>query len=366
MNEIDSYHDVWVYLQREGSELSKDSLELLAAGRKVADKLEQKLIGILLGFDLREAPRKAIEYGADDVICIEDPSLIDYFNLRYVDILETIVKARKPYVFIFLATEIGKDLAPRLAYRLKTGLATDNIELEVEDYHSPQFRETFKNLLIQIRPDFGTRVAKIYTPKHRPQMATIRPGNFEPLDPDPNREGKIEKIEMTHLDKGYSAVIREVKQLSKPKVHLNDAQVIISIGLGCLKDKHGNPRNPREAYELVIKLKEVIERKYGLKTEIGASRALIYAELKELEGLIGKDNQVGQTGATVSPSIYFALGISGALQHRVGMQKSRKIVAVNIDLNAPIFEIAHYPVIADVYEFLPDMIQSLEEANFGA
>jgi electron transfer flavoprotein alpha subunit len=356
----DDSKDVWVYLQREGDSLSKESLELLAAGKKVADKLKQNLVGILLGHNLGEAPQMAIEYGADRLIVVDDPVLANYFSLRYVDTLSALARERKPYSFIFLATEIGKDLAPRLAYRLNTGLATDNIELEVEDYYNPQFKLLFKNLMIQIRPDFGTRVAKIYTPRHRPQMATIRPGNFKPLERDTSRKGKIEKVALADRDKLYSAIVKEMRELPKSKVNLKEAQVIISLGLGILKDREGKPRDPRQAYELALKLKEAIETKEGLKVEIGASRALIYAELKELSGLISKDNQVGQTGTTVSPTIYIALGISGALQHRVGMSKSKKIVAVNLDPNAPIFQIAHYPVVADVYDFLPELISKID------
>lgn len=359
------YRDVWVYLQREGDQLSKESLELLAAGRKVADKLGQRLVGLIMGHDLGDIAGAAVAYGADEVICVDHPSLAIYFSLRYIDILASLVRERKPNAFIFLATEIGKDLAPRLAYRVRTGLATDNIELEVEDYYNPQFKETFKNLMIQIRPDFGTRVAKIYTPRHRPQMATIRPGNFKPLEPDWSRRGGIERVEVDGTNRVYSAIVKEIRELPGAGVNLKDAQVVISLGLGSLRDKNGNPRNPRDAYVLALKLKEAIERRYRLKAEIGASRALIYAELKELEGSITKENQVGQTGTTVSPSVYFALGISGALQHKVGMQKSKKIVAVNLDPNAPIFQIAHYPIVADVYEFLPEMIERLESGSRG-
>lgn len=357
--------NVWAYLQREDNDLSKDSLELLAAGRKVADKLNQELIGVILGHGLGDAAQKAIEYGADHVITVDDPALADYFSLRYVDTLASLVRERKPYSFIFLSTEIGKDLAPRLAYRMNTGLATDNVELEVEDYYNPQFNTTFKNLMIQIRPDFGTRLAKIYTPRHRPQMATIRPGNFKPLEREPKRRGRIEKVPLPSKDKQYSAIVKEIRELPKPKIRLTEAQVVISLGLGVLKDKEGRPKDPREAYQLAARLKELVESRLGLKAEIGASRALIYAELKELEGLISKENQVGQTGTTVSPRVYIALGISGALQHKVGMQKSKKIVAVNIDPKAPIFQIAHYPVVADVYDFVPELIARLEGNGVG-
>jgi electron transfer flavoprotein alpha subunit len=357
------YRDVWVYLQRDGDSLSSDSKELIAAGRRVADKLKQEVVGVILGHQLGGIAKEAVEFGADRVLAVDDPALGDYFSLRIIDTLDFLVKQRKPYSFLFLSTEQGKDLAPRLAYREKTGLATDNIQLEVDDYFSPGAKLTYKNLVIQIRPDFGTRVAKIYTPRNRPQMSTVRPGNFEPLLRDASRKGVIEKLDLPNRSKSYSAVVKEIRELPKPAVNLKDAQVVISLGMGVLRDKNGKVRDPRDAYQLALKLKKVIEEKEGLKVEIGASRALIYAELKELQDCIGKDNQVGQTGTTVNSQVYIALGISGALQHKVGMQKCKKIVAVNLDPNAPIFQVAHYPIVEDVYDFLPEMIARMEGAK---
>jgi electron transfer flavoprotein alpha subunit len=361
--ETPDYRDVWVYLQRDGDLLSQDSKELIAAGRKVADKLKHQVVGILLGHDLKDIPKQAVEAGADRVLVVDDPALADYFSLRIIDTLDHLVKQRKPYSFLFLSTEQGKDLAPRLAYREKTGLATDNIQLEVDDYFSPALKATYKNLVIQIRPDFGTRVARIYTPRNRPQMSTVRPGHFEPLPRDPARKGVIEEVELPLKGKTYSAIVKEIRELPKPAINLKEAQVVISLGMGVLRDKNGKVRDAREAYNLALRLKKAIEEKEGLKVEIGASRALIYAELRELEGLVSKDNQVGQTGTTVSPQVYIALGISGALQHRVGMSKAKKIVAVNLDPNAPIFQLAHYPMVEDVYDFLPAMIARVEASN---
>ncbi|MDA4136795.1 MAG: electron transfer flavoprotein subunit alpha/FixB family protein [Thaumarchaeota archaeon] len=360
------YRDVWVYLQRDGDSLSSDSKELIAAGRRVADKLKQEVVGVILGHELKGIAKEAIEFGADRVLAVDDPALGDYFSLRIIDTLHFLVKQRKPYSFLFLSTEQGKDLAPRLAYREKTGLATDNIQLEVDDYYSPGAKLTYKNLVIQIRPDFGTRVAKIYTPRNRPQMSTVRPGNFEPLPRDASRKGVIEKLDLPDRGKSYSAVVKEIRELPKPAINLKDAQVVISLGMGVLRDKNGKVRDPHDAYELALKLKKVIEERQGLRVEIGASRALIYAELKELQGCVGKDNQVGQTGTTVNAQVYIALGISGALQHKVGMQKSKKIVAVNLDPNAPIFQVAHYPIVEDVYDFLPEMIARMEGAERAA
>ncbi|MDG7007157.1 MAG: electron transfer flavoprotein subunit alpha/FixB family protein [Nitrososphaerota archaeon] len=347
---------VWVHLQQSKGDLTAASLELLAAGRGVADRLGQQNVGVLLGSGLEPLAEKAVRYGADMVILVDSPSLQTYFNLAYVDAIYALIKERKPYVFLFIANEIGKDIAARVAYRVPTGLATDNVQLAVEDYSNPALGQ-FKNLLIQVRPDFGTRLARIYTPRHRPQMATVRPGNFSPLEPDPGRRGKVEKVGFDAQP--YPAKVTEVVELPPPVPDLVGADAVISLGLGILKDVSGHPRDPREAYRYAAELKSVLEERHHLKTEIGATRALIYAEVKELEGLISKANQVGQTGTTVKPKLYVAVGISGALQHRVGMQNSSKIVAINSDPQAPIFRIAHYPIIGDLYEELPKLTQAL-------
>jgi len=340
-----------------------DSREVIAAGRFVADKLGQKVVGVLLGSDVEAVAREAIEYGADRVLYVDDPAYGEYLNLRFADAIFEMVAAQKPYAFLLVANELGKDIAGRIAYRLGTGLATDNVQLAVEDYFNPQAKQTFKNLMIQIRPDFGTRLARIYTPRTRPQMATVRPGNFASLERNPGRQGGLEKFSPTQRD--YPAVVRSIVEVPKPSVDLRGADVVITLGLGILRDRSGKRRDPKEAYDLAVRLKGVIESMHGLKVELGATRALIYAELRELDGLIGKDNQVGQTGATVSPAVYFAVGVSGSLQHKVGMSRSKKIVAINTDPEAPIFQVAHYPIVGDLYEELP-RITALIGGSSGA
>jgi electron transfer flavoprotein alpha subunit len=355
--------DVWAYLQHSKGGLTKDSLEVLAASRIIADKLGQQVVGVLLGYEVGPLAKEAVEYGADVVLCVDSKAYETYFNLRYIDAIYAMVKSRKPYAFLFAANGVGKDLAARIAYRAGTGLATDNVQLAVEDYSNPALGD-FKDLLIQVRPDFGTRLARIYTPRHRPQMATVRPGNFSPLAPDPKRKGRLEKFDAPQVD--YPARVTEVVELPPPIPDLSGADVVISLGLGILKDGRGMPRDPRDAYDYARQLKGVLEDRYHLKTEIGATRSLIYAELKALEGIISKSNQVGQTGTTVKPKVYFALGISGALQHRVGMQYSGRIVAVNTDPDAPIFKIAHYPIVGDLYEVLPVLIRALGSDGHAA
>ena len=360
--------DVWVYLQMDGGSLSGHSRELIAAGRRVADKLGQQVVGVLLGRGLGGAPGEALAYGADRVLAIDDPLLGDHLSLRLVDALEHLVRERRPCALLFLSSEQGKDLAPRLACRLRTGLATDTIELEVEDYTDPKSNQRYPDLVIQIRPDFGTRLAKIYTPRTRPQMATVTPGSFEPLPRDESAAdegGAVERLALPDPGKAYGAVVTELRELPRPSLDLQGADVVICLGLGVLKDKSGAARSPREAYDLAMALKRAIEETEGLRTEIAATRSLIYSGLKEIQGLITEENQVGQSGVAVSPRVYFALGVSGAVHHNVGMQKSKRIVAVNVDPFAPILQIAHYPIVDDLYDFLPDLIARIRDGRGG-
>ena len=363
VDELSNYRDVWVYVVRENGRLTRPSLELIAAGRKVADKVGQRVVAVMLGYQLGDVVREAIEYGADAVLYADEPWLKNYLCLPYTRVLVDMVRQYKPYAFLFIADELGRDLSPRVAYRLKTGLATDNIDLEVEDYYFGPTQTTYKNVLAQIRPDFATRIAKIYTPRHRPQIASLRPGNFEPLPRNPGREGETIRFHPKPVEEDFIVEVIEESVLPKSPIDLENAKVIVSLGLGILRDGEGRPRNPREGYELAERLANLIRERYGVKVEIGATRALIYAELKELEGIITRERQVGQTGKTVAPDVYIALGISGAVQHRVGMIRSKNIVAVNTDPNAPIFEIAHYVVKDDLYKFIPKMIEYLEKGE---
>jgi electron transfer flavoprotein alpha subunit len=355
------YKDVWVFLQRNDGHLSSDSLELLAAGRKVADQVGQKLVGVLLGNHLRGLPEEAVDYGADAVLVVDDSALRTYNTMAMIDTLEGMTVKRKPYAIIFLATEFGRELAARLAYRVNTGVATDNVDFEVQDYFNPKFNEMFPKTLTQVRPDFGSRVAKIWTPRHRPQIATLKPGSFVPLSRNTSRRSsaKIEKVQMPRPGKTYALTVKELVELPKPNFDLEHADVVIGLGMGILRGADGTPRNPMEAYKLATELKELIERKWGVKAEIGASRGLVMANVKALEGIITRDHELGQTGTLISPQLYIALGVSGSAPHRGGI-KAKKILAVNPDPSAPIFTASQYSVVADLYDFVPKLIDTLE------
>lgn len=358
---IEGYTDVWVYCEHEDGRLTRATTEVIAGAKKIAERVGMKVVGVLMGYNLGDLVNEPIYYGADKVIYCDDPRLKDYQVLPYTTVLSDMVLKLKPWALLFVTSEIGKDLGPRVAYRTRTGLAADVIDLIVEDFimNLPTGRYVYKDCIAQVRPDFATRIAKIFTPKHRPQISSVRPGNFTPLPRDESRTGEVIKWEPRFNEDDFQVEVLETRRLPKSEVKLEEANVVVSLGLGILRDATGNPRDPREAYKMAEELKRLIQEKLGLKAEIGSSRALIYAQLKELEGLITKERQVGQTGKTVAPDVYIALGISGALQHRVGMQRAKKIIAVNTDPNAPIFQIAHYCVVGDLYEFLPRLIEEL-------
>ncbi|MEM1937109.1 MAG: electron transfer flavoprotein subunit alpha/FixB family protein [Candidatus Caldarchaeum sp.] len=362
---LEQYRDVWAYCFMEDGRLTRPSLEIIAAARKVADKLGHKVVAAIIGYDLKSGVDEAIARGADKVVYADEPWLKNYTCLPYTRVLCEMVEKEKPYALLFVADELGRDLSPRVAYRLGTGLATDNINLEVEDYYFGPTNTTYKSVLAQIRPDFATRVAKIFTPRHRPQIASIRPGNFEPLQEDRSRKGEVVRYHPKPVPEDFVVEVVEERRLPKSEVDLEGARVVVSIGLGILKDGKGKPRNPREGYSLAKRLVDLVSTKLGVNCELGATRALIYSELKELQGLVTSERQVGQTGKTVSPEVYIAVGISGSVQHRVGMIRSKKIVAINNDPKAPIFDIAHYGVRGDLYEALPRIIEAVERVANG-
>ena len=356
-------NSVWIYINHKNNVILKSSLELITAGKIVAKLLKQKLIVVVAGYKIEKILNEISRYDVDEILYFDDANLKDYLCLPYTTIITNIIEKRKPYVFLFVADEVGRDLAPRIACRIRTGLATDNIDLKIEDFYSPFVKKNFKSLLIQVRPDFATRIARIYTPMHRPQIATVRPGNYSiPEITNPKNIIKTE-CEIKFQKADFTLVLKEIKEIQAKKSSLETSKVIISIGLGILQDGNGNPINPKKGYDLAQELAKVIKEKFGWEVSIGSSRALIYAHLKELQDLITVENQVGQTGTTVSPDIYFALGISGAVQHRVGMQKSKKIIAINNDPEAPIFDIAHYPIVGDIYDEIPKLIEIIRSSK---
>jgi electron transfer flavoprotein alpha subunit len=335
-----THRDVWVFIEQEEGRISEVSLELLAKGQELASSLVSHVWGLLLGYEIQELAGQAVHYGADHILLADHPELEIYRTLPYSRVAVTLIQKHQPYIFLIGATPIGRDLAPRLASAAHVGLTADCTDLQIGDYTVKKENKVYKDLLYQIRPAFGGNlIATIVNPHTRPQMASVREGVMHKLAPDTSREGSIETVHPA-FEPGDLALKVLSRQTRAPSVHLKDAPVIVAGG-GGVKDA--------EEFQLIQDLANL------MGGEVGASRAAVDA------GLISREHQVGQTGTTVRPRLYIAAGISGAIQHRAGMDKSNKIIAINTDPNAPIFQVAQYKIVGDLAEVLPLLIRALRE-----
>ena len=333
-------HNVWVFIEQEDQHIAAVSLELLGKARDIARQLGSEVWAVVCGDQVSGLAETIIQQGADRVLVAEHAELEIYRTLPYCRVITEVARKWNPYIFLIGATPVGRDLAPRIASALKVGLTADCTDLQIGDYTSRKEKKVYKNLLYQVRPAFGGNIiATIVNPKTRPQMATVREGVMHRMEADPKRKGRVERVsvEFEPADFALKVLSREVRE---PTVKLKDAPAIVAAGAGV---------DTPEEFELVRELANV------LGGEVGASRAAVDA------GLISREHQIGQTGSTVRPRLYIAAGISGAIQHRAGMDQSSKIIAINTDPNAPIFQIAHYKIIGDVAEVLPLLIKSLRE-----
>jgi electron transfer flavoprotein alpha subunit len=324
-----------VYIQQEGGKTAEVSLELVSKARELADELGVPVSAALFGEEVSgEVPRIAA-LGADVVCLVEDPRLRFYTPIPYSKLMIRVIKDYKPQIVLYGATTGGRDLAPRVASNLRVGLTADCTDLKIGD-HTQKDRE-YRNILYQIRPAFGGNIiATIVCPEHKPQMATVREGVMRMNAPDNTRKAEILRLPASLGEGDFPTEILE-RVLEEKTVNLKGANIIVSGGMGV---------GTRENFALIRSLAEV------LGGEVGASRAAVDA------GLIGKEHQVGQTGTTVRPKLYIACGISGAIQHRAGMDASARIIAVNTDPEAPIFSIAQYGIVGDLSEVIPRMIKA--------
>jgi electron transfer flavoprotein alpha subunit len=332
--------NVWIFIEQEDQQIADVSLELLAKGSEIAKHLRSEVWAVLCGDEVGKLAEQVIQHGADQVLLAEDPELEMYRTLPYCRVITGLVREWEPYIFLIGATPVGRDLAPRLASALKVGLTADCTDLQIGDYTARKENTIYKDLLYQVRPAFGGNIiATIVNPHTRPQMATVREGVMRRGDPDPRRNGRIIKVKAA-FEPGDFALKVLSREKREPTVRLKDSPVIVAAGAGV---------DSPEEFELIRELANV------LGGEVGASRAAVDA------GYISREHQIGQTGSTVRPRLYIAAGISGAIQHRAGMDQSSKIIAINTDPNAPIFQIAHYKIVGDVAEVLPLLIKSLRE-----
>jgi electron transfer flavoprotein alpha subunit len=338
-NQVNS-RDVWVFIEQEEGAIADVSLELLAKGQELARTLKSQVCGLLYGYHVGDLAETVIHHGADRVLLADHPELAVYRTLPYARVTTELVQDRQPYIFLVGATPTGRDLAPRVASSVRAGLTADCTDLQIGDYTSKKDKQAYKDLLYQIRPAFGGNlIATIVNPTMHPQMATVREGVMRRREPDMTRQGTIEKIEPTfdERDLVLKVLSRETRET---RVNLKGAPVVVAGGAGV---------GSKENFDLIEDLAHI------LGGEVGASRAAVDA------GYVSREHQVGQTGTTVRPRLYIAAGISGAIQHRAGMNESSKIIAINTDPNAPIFQIAHYKIVGDLAEVIPMIIRAFRE-----
>ncbi|WP_151409132.1 electron transfer flavoprotein subunit alpha/FixB family protein [Anaerococcus sp. Marseille-P9784] len=331
---MSEYKNVLVVCEQRDGNLQSVSLELIGKARELADKLNEEVIAVIAGSKVEGLTRDLIEHGADKVYYVEDKILEKYITEPYVKTMSTIIKDLKPQIVLFGASSIGRDLAPRVSARIGCGLTADCTKLEIDE-------ET--GLLNMTRPTFGGNLlATIQSPEARPQMSTVRPGVMPKQEDDKTRTGEVKKYDITFEDKDINVDIIEEKVADKKKIKIEDADVLISVGRGI-----GSAENMKLAYELA----EVLEG------EVSSSRAVVDS------GWLEKDRQVGQTGKTVRPNLYIALGISGAIQHLAGMEESDLIVAINKNPDANIFNVADVGIIGDINEVVPELIKKIKAAK---
>lgn len=325
------YKGVWVFAEQREGELQKVSLELLGEGRKIADKLGVKLTALLLGNNIKSLADTLGRHGADEVLVAESSLLQHYTTDGYTKVICDLANERKPGIIFIGATFIGRDLGPRVAARLTTGLTADCTVLDVD---------VEKADLLATRPAFGGNLmATIACPDHRPQMATVRPGVFSKL-PDEERNFTVEEVEVKLEESDIRTKIVEIVKEGKEIVDISEANFIVSGGRGV---------GSKENFAILEELAE------ALGGTVAGSRAAVE------NGWIERDYQVGQTGKTVRPTIYIACGISGAIQHVAGMQESDMIIAINKDASAPIMKTADYAIVGDLLKVVPEMTAQVKE-----
>lgn len=329
--DINEYRGVWVFVEQTEGEPARVSLELLGKGRELADKLGVVLTAFLLGESVQDTAKELIFFGADEVIVADHPLLRDYRTELYTDIISEQAMARKPEVLIVGASPIGRDLAPRLSFRLNAGCTADCTGLDIDEE---------SRLFVSTRPAFGGNVmATIICPEHRPQMSTVRPGVMALPEKDDSREGQIIDLELQLDEDACKVKILESVKGASEGVNIQDAERIVAIGMGA---------GDKETFDMIKELAELLDG------EVGATRFAVEA------GWVSHDRQIGQTGKTVRPELYVGCGISGAVQHTAGMSASKMIIAINKDPNAEVFKIADYGIVGDVRKVVPAIISELK------
>ena len=335
-------NNVMVFIEQRDKKIADVSLELVCKATDLAGKLGVEVDAVVLGSGMKKELEVLGHYGCSTAYYIDDKKLANFTSVPYAKTIVQIIKKHEPQIVLFGASTAGRDVAPRVASELRCGLTADCTELEIGD-HTLKLKgeeKSWKNILYQIRPAFGGNIiATIVCPEHRPQMATVREGVMKMIEPDTSKKVTVVDEKMNLTDNDFLTEVMEIVTAEK-SVNLKAANIIVAGGIGV-----GSKDNFKHIFSLAETLGGVV----------GASRAAVDS------GFISKDHQVGQTGTTVRPKLYVACGISGQIQHRAGMQESGRIIAINSDPNAPIFEIAHYGIVGDLCDVIPKMIKAYKE-----
>lgn len=341
---LEEYKGVFVFAQQVDNEVSSIAYELLGEATRLAAPLNAKVTAVLIGSDVKNLCDSLAEYGADRVIVVDDPELKEYRTEPYAHALASVINEYKPEIMLVGATAIGRDLGPTVSARVKTGLTADCTMLEIGDFPLVPIpgkeAEQKHNQLLMTRPAFGgNTIATIACPNNRPQMATVRPGVMQKIEPKKGAKAEIVEYNPGFTPNNKYVTIKEVVKAVKDVADIMDAKILVSGGRGV-----GSAEN----FKLLDDLASV------LGGTVSCSRAVVDSGWKP------KDLQVGQTGKTVRPNVYFAIGISGAIQHVAGMEESDIIIAINKDEDAPIFDVADYGIVGDLNKIVPELTKRLK------
>ena len=345
---LEEYKGVFVFAQQVDNKLNGIALELVGKGKDLAKDLGTEVTAVLIGSDVMGLTKELAEYGADRIIVVDDPELKEYRTEPYAHALAEVIKKYKPEIMLVGATAIGRDLGPRVSARIHTGLTADCTQLEIGDFPINPIpgREQLHNQLLMTRPAFGgNTIATIACPNFRPQMATVRPGVMQKAERVEGAQAVIEEFNPGFVPNNKYVEILDIVKAVSDVEDIMDAKILVSGGRGV-----GSAEN----FKLLDDLAE------ALGGTVSCSRAVVDAGWKS------KDLQVGQTGKTVRPHVYFAIGISGAIQHLAGMEESDIIIAINKDESAPIFDVADYGVVGDLNKIVPMLTEKIKEAKAAA
>jgi electron transfer flavoprotein alpha subunit len=343
---LEEYKDVYVFAQQVDGEISGISYELLGKAKDLAAALGQKVVAVLLGYNVKGLADSLAEYGADKVIVVDDKELEVYRTEPYAHGLASVINEFKPEIMLVGATAIGRDLGPTVSARVATGLTADCTQLDIGDFPLVAIpgkeSEQKHNQLLMTRPAFGgNTIATIACPNNRPQMATVRPGVMQKIEPIKGAKAEVVEYNPGFTPDNRYVTVKEVVKAVSDTVDIMNAKILVSGGRGV-----GSPEN----FKILEDLAAV------LGGEVSCSRAVVDSGWKP------KDLQVGQTGKTVRPHVYFAIGISGAIQHVAGMEESDIIIAINKDEDAPIFDVADYGIVGDLNKIVPELTESIKKA----